>query len=79
MAATTVNAPYVIASKKILIAWRMQTYPGPALVEHVVKPQVDAFNKVVNGEMAIERYNADQAVPHGELFRALTKGTLDAV
>ena len=38
VAATTVNAPYVIASKKTPIKWRMQTYAGPALAEHVIKP-----------------------------------------
>jgi TRAP-type mannitol/chloroaromatic compound transport system substrate-binding protein len=79
VAATTVSAPYVIAQKKTPIKWRMQTYAGPALAEHVIKPQIDAFNKVANGEMVIELYNADQLVPHGELFRALTKGTIDAV
>jgi len=79
VAATTVSAPYVIAQKKTPIKWRMQTYAGPALAEHVIKPQIDAFNKVANGDMVIELYNADQLVPHGELFRALTKGTIDAV
>ena len=79
VAATAINAPYVIASKKTPIKWRMQTYAGPALAEHVIKPQIDAFNKAANGEMIIELYNADQLVPHGELFRAMVKGTIDAV
>lgn len=73
-----VNAPYVIAQKKTPIKWRMQTYAGPALAEHVVKNAVDAFNKAANGEMVIELYNADQIVPQGELFRAVQKGTIDA-
>ena len=79
VAATAVNAPYVIAQKKTTIKWRLQTYAGPALAEHVIKNSIDWFNKAANGEMVIELYNADQLVPQGELFRALTKGTIDAV
>jgi TRAP-type mannitol/chloroaromatic compound transport system substrate-binding protein len=78
VAATAVNAPYVFAKKK-RIRWRLQTYAGAALAEHVVKPSIDAFNAAANGEMVIELYNADQLVPHGELFRAVKEGTIDAV
>lgn len=78
-AATVVNAPFVHAQKKTTIKWRLQTYAGPALAEHVIKPQIDAFNKAANGEMVIELYNADQLVPTGELFRAMQRGTIDAV
>ncbi len=74
-----VNAPYVHAQSKTTIKWRMQTYAGAALAEHVVKPAIDSFNKVANGEMVIELYTADQLVPTGELFRAMQKGTIDAV
>jgi len=77
VAATTVSAPYVKAQSKI--SWRLQTYAGPALAEHVIKPSIDAFNKVANGEMEIELYTADQLVPTGELFRAMQAGTIDAV
>jgi TRAP-type mannitol/chloroaromatic compound transport system substrate-binding protein len=77
-ATSVVNAPYVIAQKKTPIKWRMQTYAGPALAEHVIKNSIDAFNKAANGEMVIELYNADQLVPQGELFRAVQKGTIDA-
>ncbi len=77
VAATTVNAPYVKAQKTI--KWRLQTYAGPALAEHVIKPSIDAFNKIANGEMVIELYTADQLVPTGELFRAMQRGTIDAV
>ena len=79
VAATAVNAPFVHAAKKTTIKWRMQTYAGPALSAHVCKPAIDAFNKVANGEMVIELYNSDQLVPTGELFRAMQKGTIDAV
>jgi TRAP-type mannitol/chloroaromatic compound transport system substrate-binding protein len=79
VASATVNAPFVHAAKKTTIRWRMQTYAGPALAEHVVKNSIDWFNKAANGEMVIELYNADQLVPMSELFRALTKGTVDAV
>lgn len=76
--ATAVNAPYVIAQSKTPIKWRMQTYAGPALGEHVIKPSIDAFNKAANGEMVIELYHADQLVPQGELFRAVQRGTIQA-
>ncbi len=78
-AVATVNAPYVMAQKKTTIKWRLQTYAGPALAEHVIKPSIDAFNKAANGEMVIELYHADQLVPTGELFRAMQRGTIDAV
>ena len=61
------------------IKWRMQTYAGPALAEHVIKPAIDAFNQAANGEMEIELFFADQLVPTGELFRAMQEGTIDAV
>ncbi len=77
VAATTLSAPYVKAQSTI--KWRLQTYAGPALAEHVVKPAIDAFNKVANGDMVIELYTADQLVPTGELFRAMQAGTIDAV
>lgn len=73
------GGPAVVTSKKTTIKWRLQTYAGPALAEHVIKPSIDAFNKVANGEMVIELYFADQLVPTGELFRAMQKGTIDAV
>jgi len=76
-AAATIAAPYV-AKAQSPIRWRMQTYAGPALGEHVIKPSIDAFNAAANGEMMIELYYADQLVPHGELFRALQAGTIDA-
>ena len=76
-AATTLAAPYVKAQTPI--KWRLQTYAGSTLAEHVVKPAIDAFNKVANGEMVIELYTADQLVPTGELFRAMQAGTIDAV
>ncbi len=76
-ATATLGAPYVKAQRQI--KWRLQTYAGPALAEHVIKPSIDAFNKVANGEMVIELYTADQLVPTGELFRAMQRGTIDAV
>ncbi len=76
VAATTFPAPYVKAQKTI--RWRLQTYAGPALSEHVIKNSLDAFNKAANGEMVIELYTSDQLVPQGELFRAVQRGTIDA-
>ncbi|WP_428240339.1 TRAP transporter substrate-binding protein DctP [Gynuella sp.] len=77
-AATAIGAPAIKASPS-KIKWRFQTYAGPALAEYVIKPSIDAFNKVANGEMEIELFYADQLVPTGELFRAMQKGTIDAV
>ena len=74
--ATTLATPYVKAQGPI--KWRLQTYAGPALAEHVVKPAIDAFNKAANGEMVIDLFTADQLVPQGELFRAVQTGTIDA-
>lgn len=78
-AAATVAAPFVHAEKKTTIRWRLQTYAGPALGEHVIKPAVESFNKIAGNDMRIELYYADQLVPTGELFRAMQKGTIDAV
>jgi TRAP-type mannitol/chloroaromatic compound transport system substrate-binding protein len=73
------DAPAVQTAKKTAIKWRLQTYAGAALAEHVIKPSIEAFNKAANGEMEIELYFADQLVPTGELFRAMQAGTIDAV
>jgi TRAP-type mannitol/chloroaromatic compound transport system substrate-binding protein len=73
-----VNAPFVHAQSKTQIKWRLQTYAGATLAEHVIKPQIDAFNKAANGEMVIELFSADQLVPTSELFRAVQNGTIDA-
>jgi TRAP-type mannitol/chloroaromatic compound transport system substrate-binding protein len=78
-AVAAVNAPFVHAATKTKIKWRLQTYAGAALAEHVIKPSLDAFNKVANGEMVIDLFTSDQLVPTGELFRAMQKGTIDAV
>lgn len=75
-AATVIGAPYVKAQQPI--RWRLQTYAGGALGEHVIKPAIDAFNVAANGEMVIDLFYADQLVPHPELFRAVQNGTIDA-
>ena len=79
LATTLAGAPYVKAQSKGKIKWRLQTYAGPALGEHVIKKSIDEFNKIANGEMEIELYYADQLVPTSELFKAMQKGTIDAV
>jgi len=75
---TALAAPAIIHAQE-KIRWRLQTYAGPALAEHVIKPSIDAFNKIAGNQMEIELYFADQLVPTGELFRALQNGTIDAV
>ena len=76
--ATTIKAPYAYSASNP-IKWRLQTYSGAPLGAHVIKPQIEAFNKAAYGEMEIELYYADQLVPTDELFRAMQAGTLDAV
>lgn len=70
-------APAVKAQSTI--RWRMQTYAGAALGEHVVKPAVDLFNSLAGDEMQIDLFYADQLVPTGELFQAMQRGTIDCV
>lgn len=77
--ASTLGSAHIYAQEPKKITWRLQTYAGPALAEHVIKPSIDAFNKAANGEMEIQLYYADQLVPTGELFRAMQRGTIDAV
>ena len=76
--ASTLAAPYGYAATNP-IKWRLQTYSGAPLGAHVVKPQIEAFNKAAHGEMEIELFYADQLVPTDELFRAMQAGTIDAV
>lgn len=78
-ASTATLAAPNIARSQTAIKWRLQTYAGAALGEHVTKPIVDAINEASNGELEVELYYADQIVPTGELFRALQAGTIDAV
>ena len=75
--ATPLAAPYVRA-QNAPIKWRLQSYSGPALAEHVIKNSIDWFNTAANGEMVIDLYTADQLVPQGELIRAVQAGTIDA-
>lgn len=77
-AAVITGAPAIVKAQET-IKWRLQTYSGAPLGAHVIKPQIEAFNKAANGEMEIELFYADQLVPTSELFRALQNGTLDAV
>ncbi len=75
--AASLAAPAVHGQSKI--KWRLQTYAGPALAEHVIKPSIDMFNAIAGDEMEIELYTADQLVPTGELFRSMQRGTIDMV
>jgi len=76
VAGSVIGAPAIAQSK---ITWRLQTYAGTALAEHVIKPAIDKFNAIARDEMEIELFYADQLVPTGELFQALQRGTIDAV
>ena len=75
-AAASIVKPAVAQAQ---ITWRMQTYAGPALAAHVVKPAIDMFNKIAGERMQIELFFSDQIVPTGELFRSMQGGTIDAV
>lgn len=72
------TAPYAYSATNP-IKWRLQTYSGAPLGAHVIKPQIESFNKAAHGRMEIELYYADQLVPTDELFRAMQNGTIDAV
>ena len=78
-AGAVISAPAVHTAPKTKIKWRLQTYAGAALAEHVINPSIAAFNKVAQGQMEIELYVADQLVPTSELFQAMQKGAIDAV
>ena len=43
-------APAVHAQPRTTIRWRLQTYAGPALAEHVIARSIAAFNRAANGE-----------------------------
>ena len=66
--AAALAAPAIAQSK---ITWRLQTYAGAALAEHVLDPAIKKFNQIAGDRMEIEVYYADQLVPTGELFQAL--------
>lgn len=83
LAAAAAAAPVALAAPALraqsTIRWRLQTYAGPALGEHVIKPAIDSFNRIAGDAMQIELFYADQLVPTSELFRAMQSGTIDAV
>jgi TRAP-type mannitol/chloroaromatic compound transport system substrate-binding protein len=76
--AAALAAPTVVRAQAP-IKWRMQTYASATLGEHVVKPAVEAFNTIAQGQMEIELYYSDQLVPTAELFQAMQAGTIDCV
>ena len=62
------------------IQWKLQTYASRDLAQFVIKPSVEAFNKIAGDEMQITLYYSDGGVvAHEEAFLALQDGTLDAV
>ena len=62
------------------IKWRMQTYAGGPLSPSMSSSRPSILStRSPNDEMEIELFFADQLVPTGELFRAMQKGTIDAV
>jgi TRAP-type mannitol/chloroaromatic compound transport system substrate-binding protein len=75
--AAPLAAPNIVRAQQP-IRWRLQTYAGAALSEHVIRNSFNSFNAAANGEMEIEVYVSDQLVPQGELFRAVQRGTIDA-
>ena len=52
-------APAVLAAPAIAqstIRWRLQTYAGPALAEHVIVPAINMFNQIAGDRMQIELF-----------------------
>jgi len=76
--ASVLAAPAVIAAPAP-IKWRLQTYAGAAIGPFVIGNAIESFNKIAKGRMEIQLFYADELVPTGELFRAMQKGTIDAV
>ena len=74
--AAALAAPAIAQST---IKWRLQTYAGTPLSDHVVKPAIDMFNQIAGERMQIELFLGNQLVPTEELFRAMQRGTIDAV
>ena len=55
---------------------------SPELAEQTSRvfiPAIDMFNQIAGDEMQIELFVANQLVPTEELFRAMQRGTIDAV
>ncbi len=75
-AAAPLAAPAIAQST---ITWRLQTYAGAALAEHVLDPAIKMFNTIAGDRMQIEVFYSNQIVPTEELFQALQRGTIDAV
>ncbi|MCY4524712.1 MAG: hypothetical protein OXB84_08240 [Halobacteriovoraceae bacterium] len=61
------------------IVWKLQTYAGESLGQHVIRRSIDAFNKAADGRMEIKLYYADQLVPSKDILYALKNGDLDSV
>src|SRR3546814_14990024 len=59
--ATPLAAPAVHAQGK-KIKWRLQTYAGPALGAHVLKPPIDSSNRTPGHQTAHGRYYPDHLV-----------------
>ena len=53
---TTIKAPYAYSASNP-IKWRLQTYSGAPLGAHVIKPQIEAFNKAAYGEMGLRAFS----------------------
>ena len=65
--------------KNVKRVWKLQTYAGETLAQHVIKDSIDLFNRIAGDEMRIDLYYADQLVPTGDLFRALKDGEVDLI
>ena len=78
LAASAVAAPTPITQSRSTIRWRLQTYAGDSLADQVIRPAVESFNRIANGEMEIALHTADTLVPQSELFDAVRSGVVDA-
>ena len=63
-AATVLAAPYVKAQAPI--KWRLQTYAGPALAEHVIKNSIDWFNKAAAKGLPEAQHGLSYMAANGE-------------
>ena len=81
VAATGYAAPKRDSKKdpKSKITWRLQTHASSHLAQVVIKPAIDAFNRVAGGEMSIELLHERDHVSGGDLYHALKDGHLDLI
>ena len=74
-----VNAPYVKAQSKTPIKWRLQTYAGGPLAEHVIKPSIDPSTRSPMARWLSSCIRPTSWCRRASCSERCKKGTIDAV